>query len=154
METLRPESTLVCDESGALLRWQSRGRSRSEFGSSSEADTHWRAIIVENKRVKGRPTQRHIAYLAGFTESATKIDAQRCYIWDDVSARLDQLGKQITPAERKQIEAAFAKKVKRPSVAEYKSIARSNVEMFGWEYLSKSQRLALQDEKEKWQGSA
>jgi hypothetical protein len=31
---------------------------------------HWRAVLVENKRVNGRPKQGHVAYVVGLTESA------------------------------------------------------------------------------------
>jgi hypothetical protein len=38
-----------------------------------EPDVHWAAIIVESVRVDGKPTQRHVAYLGGITESAIAI---------------------------------------------------------------------------------
>ena len=80
------------------IRWQSRERRSPQFGrgkqlhrkwdhkrqradyayarkGTSKQDIHWRAILVENERVNGKPTQRHIAYLVGFTESAIAIPA-------------------------------------------------------------------------------
>jgi hypothetical protein len=135
-----------------FVRWQSRQRNHASFGSRRRGDTHWRAIVVESARVNGKPTQRHVAYLIGFTESAIKIDAQRCHIWDKISERLDQLHNQITPDDRQKIEEAIALKMQRPSAAEYKEIARDCVRLLGWEWISDKQRTALQDEAEQWQG--
>jgi hypothetical protein len=139
------------------IRWQQRKRSNPQFGSWYEddgdtrvRDTHWSAIAVENKRINGKPTQRHIGYIVGFTESAAKVDAQRCHLWDHISERLDQLGNQITAVDRKQIEAAIAAKLPRPTPAEYKDIARDFAQSIGWEYLTERQQTALQDEAEQW----
>ena len=72
---------------------------------------HWAAILVERVRVEGRPTQRHVAYLGGVTDSAIEIAAQRMFFWDDVKQRLDRLSNRITAEDRKRIEAAIAAKV-------------------------------------------
>ena len=133
-----------------FVRW--RQRNHASFGGRRRGDTHWRAILVQSARVNGKPTQRHIAYLAGFTESAIEIDAQRCHLWDHISERLDRLGNQITPDDREKIEAAIALKVQRPSAAEYKEIARRGVQLLGWEWITDKQRTALQDEAKQWQG--
>jgi hypothetical protein len=123
------------------VRWQSRKRLRPAFGhygklessygewfharaGSNEQDIHWRAVLVENERVNGKPTQRHIAYLDGITDSAIAIVHQRCWFWDHVKERLDRLGKRISPEDRKKIEAAIAKKVPRPTKAEYRRCVR------------------------------
>jgi ClpX C4-type zinc finger len=135
------------------VRWQQRKRTKSEFGRWREGDIHWSAVAVENKRINGKPTQRHIGYIVGFTESQAKIGAQRCHLWDHICGRLNQLGNQITAADRKQIEAAIAEKVQRPTSAEYKDIARGSAQRFGWKYLTEQQRTALQDEAEQWQGT-
>ena len=136
-----------------FVRWQSRERNRSQFGRYGEGDIRWMAVLAETKRVDGKPQQRHIAYLGGITDSAMKIDAQRCHFWDHVSARLDALGNQITPTDRKKVEAAIAKKVPRPTPAQYKDAARHSARLLGWEWLSEPQRAALQDEAEQYQGN-
>ena len=133
------------------IRWQSRRRQQSQFGKWTETDTGWSAIIVENTRVGGKPVQRHIAYLVGFTESAIKIAPQRCYLWDGITARLDQLGNQITPADRAKIEAAIAKKIPRPTAAEYKDAARDAAQSIGWDWISQGFKDALHDEAAQWQ---
>jgi hypothetical protein len=65
-----------------------------------------------------------------------------------VPKRLDQLGNRITAAERKQIEAAIAKKLPRPTPTEYKDIARNTAQKYGWDLLSEKQQATLQDEAE------
>jgi hypothetical protein len=135
------------------VRWQSRRRRTSAYPPWEEGDIHWRAILVENTRVDGKPRQKHIAYLVGFTESRIKIAVQRCHLWDTISARLDDLGNRITAADRERIEAAIAEKVLRPTVAEYKREARRSAQEYGWAWLSERQRAALQDEAERWQNS-
>jgi hypothetical protein len=59
-------------------RWRKRG------------DVHWRAILVENVRVDGKPTQWHIAYLGGITERniAHEKPAHRIYFWNGVEQKL------------------------------------------------------------------
>jgi hypothetical protein len=135
------------------VRWQSRRRRTSAYGQWEEGDIHWRAILVENTRVDGKPRQKHIAYLVGFTESRIKIAVQRCYLWDAVSARLDDLGNRITVADRERIEAAIAEKAPRPTAAQYKAEARRSAREMGWEWLTERQRAVLQDEAECWQNS-
>jgi hypothetical protein len=95
-----------------FVRWQSRSRRHSVFGPWGTADTHWRAILVEAVRVDGKPTQRHIAYLGGVTESALAIPFQQHYFWENVEEVLDRL--QLKPAERNKIVAAVAKKAGPP----------------------------------------
>ena len=97
------------------IRWQSRERSTPAFGRG-QSDVHWRAILVENVRVYGKPRQQHIAYVAGFTESAVAIPIQRLYVWDRVTERLDHLGSRISREDRRRIEAALSVKIgKRPT---------------------------------------
>jgi hypothetical protein len=74
-------------------------------------DVRWTAILVEGKRIDGRPRQKHIARLASITESRIEVVHQRRYFWDDVHDRLDQLGNRISIDDRRRIEAAVALKV-------------------------------------------
>jgi hypothetical protein len=111
---------------------------------------HWRAILVENKRINDRPKQEHIAYVVGFTESALEIDAQRCHIWDRVSECLDRLANRITPEDRKKIEAAIAMKVSKPTHAEYKKAARKAAKLLGWDWISEGFKAALKDEADRY----
>jgi hypothetical protein len=112
----------------------------------------WTATLVETKRerVNGQPRQRHIAYLGSISEARSKILVQRCHFWDHVADRLDNLGNRIT--NREQIETAIAKKVPRPSAAEYKEAARNRAEKVGWEALTDRQKAVLEDEAEQLQG--
>jgi hypothetical protein len=134
-----------------FVRWQSRKRTYAKFWSPDlrsvdkwHWDMHWSAVLVESKRVHGKPIQRHVAYLVGFTESAVRVPAQRCHLWDDLCDRLDLLADKITVSDRKKIEAAITKKMPRPTPAEYKRIAyESAVILGGEEWLSERQRTAL-----------
>lgn len=86
--------------------------------------------MVENVRVGGKPTQRHIAYLGSITDSAIAIVHQRCWFWESVTERLDRLGNRVSSEKRKSIEAAIAKKVRRPTKAQYDRCLRDRDE---WE---------------------
>jgi hypothetical protein len=96
-----------------FIRWQSRQRRRAQFGRSFN-DTHWRAVLVESVRIDGKPRHRHIAYLAGFTESAARVPAQQCLVWEHIEKRLKRLGKRITEKDRKAIMAALIEKLGKP----------------------------------------
>jgi hypothetical protein len=104
-----------------FIRWQSRKRQRRQCGSPRAPvdDTHWRAILVECVRVDGKPRQRHVAYIVGFTESAAASLPHRRYIWDRADERLDRLHNRLSSQERKRIEKDLTKKLGRqPSKAE------------------------------------
>ena len=104
-----------------FIRWQSRKRGSPAFGQiarirgrrvradTRKLDVHWAAILVETSRVDGKPKQEHIAYLGGITESAIEILPQRCYFWDEVTERLDQLSSRLSTDERLRIENAIAR---------------------------------------------
>jgi hypothetical protein len=49
------------------VQWQSRKFNKNTRWRK-RGDVHWRAILIENVRVDGKSTQRHIAYLGGITE--------------------------------------------------------------------------------------
>jgi hypothetical protein len=95
------------------VRYQSRKRRSAQFGYQ-QGDVGWRAILVENMRINGKPTQRHIAYLAGFTESAVAIPAQQRFLWERIEKQLDRLHNRISAEDRKRIEAALIRKIGKP----------------------------------------
>jgi hypothetical protein len=132
-----------------FIRWQSRKRRSSEYGSGP--DVRWQAVLVEAKRVDGRPVQKHIAVITTFTESALPIIFQRCHIWDDVTDRLDRLGNRLTADDRERIEQTIAAKAgPRPSPEDYLECARYRGKSYGWEYLSAKKKARLGDEEEQW----
>jgi hypothetical protein len=135
-----------------FVRWQSRKRRRPQFGrfgkqlrggrqwrdrtfareGTSKQDVHWRAILVESVRVKGKPTQRHVAYLAGFTESAMVHPSQQCFLWERIEGQLDRLSNRMSREQRRAIEAALIKKIgKPPTKAQRKAVHRRRKEIFG-----------------------
>jgi hypothetical protein len=97
------------------IRWQSRDRRSREFGRGRDrGDVHWRAILVENVRIDGMPTQRHIAYLAGFTESALTHPAQRRFLWERIEEKFDRLRDRISADDRKRIEKLLITRIGKP----------------------------------------
>jgi hypothetical protein len=122
------------------LRWQSRKRKRVKFGYG-DTDIHWRAILIENRRVHGKLKQHHVAYLIGFTESQASIVHQRCHLWDDITERLDKL----KVDNRAEIEAKIAVKLPRPTRAEYKKVARDIAKKYGYEYLPERMRALVKE---------
>ena len=90
------------------VRWQSRKQALSK-------DVRRTAIAVESERVGGRPTQRHVAYLGGISESAINTLAGQCRFWLDVTNKLDSLGRRMTAEDRNNVEAAVAARVPRPT---------------------------------------
>jgi ClpX C4-type zinc finger len=107
------------------LRWQSRWQRHSRWGPGM----YWSAVLVENKRVNGKPKQFHIAQLFGFSEGQiARLDCRRD-IWDQVSDRLDRLGNRISAADRSRIEASIAEKLgPPPTQAEREELDRQLVE--------------------------
>ena len=104
-----------------FVRWQKRKRKSRAFGGGRDrADTHWAAILAESARVDGKPTQQHVAYLGGITDSAIEIAAQRAFFWREVMRQLDQLANRVLKDNRTQIEEAIAKKVPRLTRQEHK----------------------------------
>jgi hypothetical protein len=96
------------------VRWQSRKRRYAKFGRYYDGDTHWNAVVVENARVDGRPTQRHIVNLVGFTESQVAIPAQQRFLWDHINKQLDRVHNRISTEDRKRIEAIMVTRIGSP----------------------------------------
>ena len=85
-----------------FVRWQKRKRKSRAFGGRG-TDTHWAAILAESSRVAGKPTQQHVAYLGGITDSAIEIAAQRAFFWQEVMQQLDQLANRVLKDDRARI---------------------------------------------------
>ena len=120
------------------LRWQSRKRRSPRYGKglrrsrvltvradSGKQDVHWAAVLAESTRVKGKPVQRHVAYLGGITESAIEIVvAQRCLFWQHADEQLSRLGNRTSAEYRARVEAALAKRVPRPTKEQFEECER------------------------------
>jgi hypothetical protein len=131
-----------------FIRWQSTQQQISQSSQDGTPDVGWTVILAESYDVDGDPRQRLVAYIASITESSIKIDSQRCHFWDRVARALDRLGNQVSDDDRAQIEVEIALKVPRPSLAEYKDIARDSARRLGWDFLTEAQQAALQREAE------
>jgi hypothetical protein len=96
------------------VRWQSyKRRSKPWEGREQRWVLHWRAILVESKRVDGKPRQIHVAYLAGFIRHNLR-GSGRVWLWERIDRRLDKLGNRVSPDDRKRIVAALARKAAEP----------------------------------------
>lgn len=102
-----------------FVRWQKRKRKSRAFGGRRGVDTHWAAILAENVRVDGEPTQRHVAYLGGITDSGIEADAQRAFFWQKATEQLDRLANQVSKDDRARIEDTIEKRVRRLTRKEY-----------------------------------
>jgi hypothetical protein len=89
------------------VRWQTR-TSHARRGKRQPYQ-HYAAVLVENVRIKGKPTQRHLAYLGGISEAGKTHQYSRRYFWRQANAKLDQL--KLTPQQREHITALLASKV-------------------------------------------
>jgi hypothetical protein len=114
------------------IRWQSRKRNRAKFGGGHQ-DIGWSAILVESVRVDGKPKQQHVAYLAGFTESAIAAHpAQQRFVWDRIEDKLKRLGNRISDEDRDAIVKAVIQKIgKPPTKAQRDALDRSREEFMG-----------------------
>ena len=89
-----------------FVRWQRRSRKR--YGRSRLLT----AVLVECRRVDGKPRQRTVAYLGGIREKFIGQNVwQHDRFWSRVNARLDELA--LDPATRANIEASIAARVPR-----------------------------------------
>ena len=100
-----------------FVRWQKRTRRSRAFGRDPRTNTHWAAILAESQRLVGKPTERHVAYLGGITDSAIELAAQRAFFWKEVAQQLDQWA--LPKDDRARIEAAVESKVPRLTRREY-----------------------------------
>jgi hypothetical protein len=102
-----------------FIRWQSRKRETyvsfwSRKGDDWYGDVHWNAVLVESVRVKGKPRQKHIANLCGFTAHQVKnLPHHATRAWETALERLNRLGGRVSPDDRRRIEASLAKKIGR-----------------------------------------
>jgi len=105
------------------VQWQSRELNKNTRWRK-RGDVHWRAILIENVRVDGKPTQRRIAYLGGITERniAHEKPAHRIYFWNGVEQKLAVLN--FSAKERTAIMQVIAKKVPRVTSRQYQQHAR------------------------------
>jgi hypothetical protein len=84
------------------------------------------AVLVESARVDGKPRQRHIAYLATYTNSLYSLKEgehhdehnvhRRAWFWHDIMQRLASLD--LSAEQRSHITTLVAKRLPKPTTAE------------------------------------
>jgi hypothetical protein len=96
----RMDNTLLCTTlPGMFIRWHKR---------QGKTDVHWGAVLVEAVRVDGKPRQRHVAYLGGFSERRIDSVDQRRRFWGQVKTRLHALAGRISDEDRNRIIGEIA----------------------------------------------
>ena len=89
------------------VRWESRRRVRRRKSSPLLM-----AVLVESRRVDGKPRQRVISYLGGIREAyIDEREGKHRAFWRGVDDRLDPLG--LDPATRARVEASVESRVRR-----------------------------------------
>ena len=78
-------------------------------------------VLVESRRVDGRPRQRFVAHLSTIREDRAGDVRQRTWFWQALDAKLDGLG--ITGDARARIEGIAASRVAPPTPEERDAIA-------------------------------
>ena len=76
---------------------------------------YWGAVLIASVRVDGKPRQRYVAYLGGFTEQGIEHVHQRCRFWDRVNEWLHALSHRLTDEDRNRIVAKLATGVPPPT---------------------------------------
>jgi hypothetical protein len=95
--------TLLCTTlPGMFIRWHKR---------QGKTDVHWGAVLVEAVRVDGKPRQRHVAYLGGFSERRIDSVDQRRRFWSQVKTRLHALADRLSDEDRNRIIGEIASRV-------------------------------------------
>ncbi len=76
------------------------------------------AVLVESRRIDGKPRQQTVAYLGSIREGLVNLAIRRGYFWRDVTQILDGLGKRVSRDDRAKIEGRIAERVPALTAAE------------------------------------
>jgi hypothetical protein len=96
---------------------------------------YWGAVLIEAVRVDGKPRQRYVAYLGGFTEHGIEHAHQRCRFWDRVNERLHALSHRLTDEDRNRIVAKLATRVPVPTCQDHAKSHEPPDQPVSWEVM-------------------
>jgi hypothetical protein len=92
-----------------------RKRKREHYaGWGKVGDVRLTPIIVQSRRVDGKPKQQHIACLPSIIES--DIEKGPVWFWDKTEEQLARMTNRIPPEEMEKIRAALEKVVPKPEL--------------------------------------
>src|SRR6476469_8506204 len=107
-----------------FIRWQ-KYRSVAYWKKNTPI-TCIKAVLIEAVRIDGEPRQKHIALIASYQPSKLDQISTRSIFWRHARERLERIGDQITPGERRKIEAALAQRVPPTTAAEDAALDRES----------------------------
>ncbi len=76
------------------------------------------AVLVESRRIDGKPRQQTVAYLGSIREGLVNFVMWRGYFWRDITQTLDGLGERVSRDDRVKIERNIAERVPALTAAE------------------------------------
>ena len=100
-----------------FIRW--KARTLRKPGSSGLETRSLYAVLVESRRVEGRPRQKVVKYLAHLNEDQKHDDEHRRLFWERVDEKLATLS--LAPRERTEIEEKLSEVIARPGTPEHLS---------------------------------
>ncbi len=113
-----------------IWRRRKREKYRDIWHYFQIGDVRLTPVVVESRRVDGKPRQEHIAVLPSFIERLT-TEGDAVWYWGTLEEKLARLSNRISPDEMEKIREAIAKKFPRPSdefIAEYKAGAKAHMD--------------------------
>ena len=105
------------------VRWKRRPLRRRRIDRSP--DWAQSAVLVESRRIDGKPRQRVVRYLGSIREGMLEAIAWQAAFWRDVEWHLDDLG--LDEATRRSVVATLLRTVPRPDEA----AVQRNAEVLG-----------------------
>ena len=91
------------------VRWKKRVR----FWHGKSAGHYLTAVLVESKRIDGKPRQRTISYLGSIDEVLTTSHLWRTRFWKSATAHLNFLA--LDSVLRARVETALENKIAKPT---------------------------------------
>jgi hypothetical protein len=98
-----------------FVRWKRRKKAVTKPGRRprrrSDAGDSLYCVLIESRRIEGKPRQRVVCYLGSVDEGRLDKTWLRVDFWDDIKPKLDRLS--LTRTERQRIEDSIQQIVPR-----------------------------------------
>lgn len=100
-----------------FVRWKKRKAAperRHSFGIGPHMSPHWVVVVVESKRLDGKPRQKIVMYLASIADDVRGHEYSQVEFWLQAMTKLDALS--VAGEQRARMEAALLRIVPRPTL--------------------------------------